>query len=179
MSRVTSERQRAVLLLIAVAGALIGHVVGYGVVGSMVGSLHDYLGAVATVVVPLAAGALGLFGLRLARELQVDLAAERLGLTVMMFAVYGAQEVGERVVSGHRPTASEILPVLAGAAAQPLMAWILVRLAALVGRVIATYPASQRSGTVYPLAVIVPIPAFTPVAGRIRRPRSTRGPPRR
>ncbi|MDG2112179.1 MAG: hypothetical protein P8N02_06150 [Actinomycetota bacterium] len=178
MPRGSQERQRASLLLLAVAGALAGHVIGYGIVGSTLGSLHDYVGATATIVVPFAAAALGLFGLRLARNVGVDLVTEQRRLTTMMLAVYGLQEVGERLVAGHQPAVAELLPIAAGLLVQPLIAWTIVRLAALVGQVIEGLTRPDAAVFSPPPPRLVPARMRPADGRRIHHSRSSRGPPR-
>ncbi len=163
--------------LVAVAGALVGHVIGYGLVARSVESVHHYLSPAAMVSLPLAAGALLAIAWRFSQVFAVDLRAERRTLTIAMVTVYACLEVGERVAVGHAPELAEAIPVVAGLLAQPLVAWVLIRTANTVGRVLEGWAAGPPLSIAVRGPLVVPVPvrsAPRPAAGR--RPTS-RGPP--
>ncbi|GEM_PF-6650038 len=171
-------RVRSTLVaLVAVAGALVGHVVGYGVVARQVGSVHHYLSPAAMVSLPLAAGALLAIAWRFSQVFVVDIRAERRTLTAAMVAVYACLEVGERIAVGHSPELSEAIPVIAGLVAQPLIAWLLIAAAGTAGRVLEAWTVRPALTMAQRGPLAVPIPVRVEVRPpTIRRPTS-RGPP--
>jgi hypothetical protein len=174
----TEARRQAALVLIALAGALLGHVVGYQLAGVGLPELHHHLGPVATLLIPLGALALGSVGWKLARGADLDFELAQGRLTLFMLAAYSSMEFLERAAASHDPTMVELAPVLAGLVAQPLMAWLLVRVAALVGTALASLIGAASS--LPPTGRVQLRPAVVVVRDgrRVHRGRTTRGPPR-
>ena len=173
------RRQRVPLVVVALAGAILGHFIGYAFVGHVAGPLHDYLGPVSMAVLPVAAVALFWFGWQLVREDGVDIVALQGRLTGLMAATYLGMEVVERAAGGHGFHSSEIVPVLAGLAAQPLVAWALVFLASLIGGVIEAFGANDQIGPRRGALVLIPARVPDVRSRRARGGRTSRGPPRR
>lgn len=171
--------QRTPLLVVALAGAIIGHFIGYASIGHVAGPMHEYLGPAAIAILPVAAAALLWFGWQLVRGDGVDIVAMQGRLTALMGSTYLAKEVLERVAGGHGFHSAEIVPVLAGLAAQPLVAWGLVFLASLIGGVIDSCCTSTRGGPPRRALEMLPARVESPRSRRVTGGRNTRGPPRR
>ena len=178
MSRRVGTREWRPLAVVAVAGAIIGHVIGYASVGHAAGPMHEYFGPLSTASIPLAAAALVWFGVRLSRD-HLDVIRVQTSLTLWMAASYIGLEALERVVGGHGLSTAEVVPILAGLAAQPIVAWALVWMASLIGRVVT----GNGRGLSTPIArkriAVLPARVEAPTRPRRRSARSSRGPPRR
>ena len=129
------------LLLVAVAGALIGHELGYAL-GPFVGEAasttpHDHLDQFLRIVP--AAGVLtvvvaGLTDPRRARHVDDRISVGR--LASLQGVLYGALEIGERLLHGQTLHGLAEPPVVLGGLAQLLVAVLLVSLARLTRRVL-------------------------------------------
>lgn len=120
-------------LLVAAAGALIGHEIGYGLrpfvgePGVLVG--HAHVGHLVQALVPF--GAVALLAGTLADPRRTDWARDHLGLgrlTVTQSLLYAALEVGERVAQDASLWGLLSPHVILGAVAQLVVAAVLVTL---------------------------------------------------
>lgn len=178
MSRRVGTREWRPLAVVAVAGAIIGHVIGYASVGHAAGPMHAYLGPLSTASVPLAVAALLWFGVRLSRG-HLDVIRVQTSLTLWMACSYIALETLERLVGGHGLSAAELVPILAGLAAQPIVAWALVWMASLLGRVVTGDGLGLSTRVARTRGAVLPVRVDAPPRPRRRSSSSSRGPPRR
>jgi hypothetical protein len=164
--------RRSSLLLLAAAGVLAGHLLGYGAsagFGAPMSTAHGHLDLLVDVVVPL--GAILLVAIALAHPQRSgwgrELTFPRLAGTQSL--LYLALEWGERAAQGQGAAELLALPVVAGFVAQLVVALFVVRGVRLSWRFLHQAPLV--------LGVWVPLVRPTHDAQRVVHPHRTTGEP--
>lgn len=166
--RVSGSLRWPGLILVAWAGVLAGHMLGYGVsglLGAISATPHAHLDPLADVLVPL-----GAIALTAIAATDPSRSGWRRGLTVPRLAgvqsvLYLVLEWGERAVQGHGLAELLSLPVIAGFVAQLVVAVVVVSTVRLV----------WRATRIRPL-VMAPWPRLVPAEPRAPLPATTRDP---
>ena len=135
--------RRIAFWMLAVAGVAVGHIVGYGVAHpdaagreAALGG-HAYLPVVASIVVPIGVLTALVWAVRTAAALHLAGRIDVRHLAVAQVAIFGCQEIAERVISGAGPTSALTeRGVWVGIVAQVLVAVIVVRSIDLVRRAV-------------------------------------------
>lgn len=179
-----SDMSRRISLgLLAIAGVLVGHALGYLVAypddaeRAMAGAGHGYLGPVAAVVAPFGLAAVLAIAVRTVRRLAAAPSLWQLaGVQVLVFA---AQEVLERIPGPGQPV--DVITERAvwfGLVAQLLVAWLSLRLVGLTARVVRAVARAPRPRLVAsPPRVACLRSARVPVHPALGRLPRRRGPP--
>ena len=173
------------LWVLAWLGAFLGHQLGYGVAAaaewSVLGPDHRYLAGFASLVPPVLIGAVALTAVAMVRQ-RIDLGAAGVAtLAIAQLAAFLSVELLEFAAAGE-PAALLVSPaVWLGAAAQPLVAWMLVRVIRLAAGVVAGVRRSPGAEPAIDIghAVTLSVIAVNPLRGRPWSPQSPRGPPLR
>ncbi len=175
--------RRLSLWLLATAGVVVGHLLGYAVAhptgsdraAALAG--HEYLGTVGTVLLPLGLAAAMVTAVRMVRR--IGGAPTLVSLAGLQVALFCVQEVVERIPGPGAPV--DVLAergVWFGIAAQVLVAWLALRLvhcsSALVRLVVGGL--APRSAAA-PLRRVLPLRERTPSPTVSHLLPSRRGPP--
>ncbi|MFT7647545.1 MAG: hypothetical protein ACI8Y4_002294 [Candidatus Poriferisodalaceae bacterium] len=178
MAESPNYRQRVVVALLVIAGTLIAHGVGYGLMQFRGDAAHGYLAPSASVLIPLGGAALAVLAVRAAKETGLASSGVRwLDLTRWMVATYLVQEIGERLVTGDLAFGRDFGVIAAGVVAQPLVAATLVALLNALAEIVgctrgvapSLFPPAQA---LVPLSVTTSRESLRPITSR-----HTRGPP--
>ncbi len=184
------DPRRLAFWLLTTAGVAVGHVAGYAVAHPAAAAReaalggHEYLPGAAAVAVPLGVVAALVWAVRTSRDLGLAGSLRVRHLAAAQVAVFAAQEVGERAVTGLHPSDALVAAVgergvWFGLAAQVLVAAASVRAVGLVrrlARAVTTGP--RRRLLAAPPAPLVPVAALArPATLRTVAPVGRRGPP--
>jgi hypothetical protein len=178
--------RRTSLWLLATAGVVVGHLLGYAIAhptgsdraAALAG--HEYLGDVGTVVLPLGLLAVMAIAVRTVRRLGD--APTVVQLASLQIALFGVQEVLERIPGPGAPV--DVLTergVWFGVLAQVVVAWVALRLVHHTARVVRRLAAGARPRPAAAPARPARVPGRQLVPGlpMVALLPARRGPPRR
>lgn len=176
---------RTSLWLLATAGVLVGHVVGYAVAHpteteratALAG--HAYLGPLGTVLIPL--GLLTILGVAIRTVRRVGGPPPLRTLARLQVGLFLFQEIGERALGPVPPLDALSEPgVWFGVVAQVLVAWVALRLVHATAAVVRAVAAGTRPriSTSAPRLSSLVFDAVAPCAPTTVRLPARRGPPR-
>ncbi len=169
--------------MLAVAGVAVGHITGYAIAHpdaagreAALGG-HVYLPIAASAIVPLGVFVALVWGIRTARTLDMAGRIDTRHLVMAQLAIFGAQEIAERIVSGAGAGSALVeRGVWVGIVAQVVVAVVVVRSIDLVRRAV-RFVSGSRARSVGPALVAAPwLPRSlswsteTPVAVGLRAP---------